>query len=132
MDWKKRDAEYAIRVRAAVTNLRNNPGRPVQVTRTAIGRAVGATTLLRQKLHKMPLTAQVIAGVVETRVEYAVRRIRWAAECYAREHTMPSRWQLILRANVYSLRSIPEVKSAADAALCLLESNLSLNQKLTA
>jgi Tn7-like transposition protein D/TniQ len=132
VDWKKRDAKYAVVVRATATRLRNNPGRPVHVTRSAIGRAVGATTLLRQKLHKMPLTAQVIAGVVETRVEYAVRRIRWAAECFTHERTMPRPWQLMLRASVYSLRSVSEVKSAVDAALCLIDSNLSLNQKLTA
>lgn len=132
VDWKKRDAEYAVAVRAAAALIKNNPGRPVQVTKGALGRAVGATTLLRQKLHKMPLTTQVIAGVVETRVEYAARRIRWAAECFTRERTMPKPWQLMLRANVYSLRSVPEVKSEVDIALCLIESNLSLNQKLTA
>lgn len=132
VDWKKRDAEYAVAIRAVATRLKNNPGRPVQVTRSAIGRAVGATTLLQQKLNKMPLTAQVIAGVVESRVEYAVRRIQWAAECYAREHTMPRSWQLVLRANVYSLSGTPEVKSALDAVLYLLESNLLFNQKLTA
>jgi hypothetical protein len=132
VDWKKRDAEYAIAVRAAAMCLRNNPGRPVQVTRSAIGRAVGATTLVRQKLNKMPLTAQVIAVVVETRVEYAVRRIQWAAECYARERTMPRPWQLMLRASVYSLRSVSEVKSAVDTSLGLIESHLSFKQKRTA
>jgi hypothetical protein len=132
VDWKKRDAEYAVAVRAAATRLGNNPGRPVQVTRGAIGRAVGATTLLRQKLHKMPLTAQAMAGVIETHVEYAVRRVRWAAESFIRDRILPRPWQLMQRANVYSLRSVPEVKSAVDAALCLLESTLSLNQKLTA
>lgn len=57
VDWKRRDAEYAVAVRAAASSLKDAPGRPVQVTRTAIGRAIGATTLLRQKLHKMPMTA---------------------------------------------------------------------------
>lgn len=132
VDWKKRDAEYAIAVIAAATRLGNNPGRPVQVTRSAIGRAVGATTLLRQKLNKMPLTAQVIARVVESRVEYAVRRIQWATECYAREGTMPRPWQLMLRASVYSLRTVSEVKSAVDASLGLIESHLSFKQQRTA
>lgn len=49
VDWKRRDAEYAIAVRAAALRLKDPPGRPVQVTRTAIGRDVGAITLLRQK-----------------------------------------------------------------------------------
>jgi hypothetical protein len=129
VDWKKRDAEYAVVVRAAATRLRNNPGRPVQVTRSAIGRAVGATTLLRQKLNKMPLTAQVITGVVESRVDYAIRRIQWAAECFTRERTMPRPWQLMLKASVYSLRSVSEVKSAVGTSLGLIESHLSFKKQ---
>jgi len=132
IDWKRCDAEYAAAVRVAASRLKEAPGRPVQVTRTAIGRALGAITLLRQKLHKMPLTARAMAGVIETRVEYAVRRIQWAGECFTRERALPRPWQLMQRANVYRLRSVPEVKSAVDATLCLLESSLSLNQKLTA
>ena len=132
INWKKRDAEYVITVRTAAVRLKNNRGRPVQVTRTAIGRAVGAVKLLCQKLHKMPMTAQVLARVVETRAEYAVRRIRWAAECFTREPLMPRPWQLILKANVYSLRTVPEVKTVIEAELSRIESNLSLSQKLTA
>lgn len=132
VDWKKRDAAYAVAVRAAATRLKNNLGRPVQVTRTAIGRAVGAVTLLRQKLHKMPITAHVLAKIVETRVEYAVRRIRRAAECFTRDCIMPRPWELVLRANVYSLRCLPDVKSAVDATVSMIGSNLSLQQKLTA
>jgi hypothetical protein len=132
VNWKKRDAVYAVAVRAAATHLKNNPGRPIWVTRSAIGRAVGAITLLRQKIHKMPLTAQVITNVVETRVEYAIRRVQWAAGCFIREHILPRPWQMVLRANVYSLRGVAEVKSAVGAAVNLIESNLSLKQKLSA
>jgi hypothetical protein len=80
----------------------------------------------------MPLTAQIITNVVETRVEYAARRIKWAAGCFIRDRILPRPWQLVLRANVYSLRSVPEVKIAVDAAVDLIKSNLSLKQKLTA
>jgi hypothetical protein len=132
VDWKKRDAETAVAVRTAATRLRHTPGRPAQVTRTAIGRAVGAVALLRQKLHKMPLTAQILANVVETREGYAVRRIRWAAECFIRECIRPRLWQLVWKANVYSLMHVPEVKIAIGTAVSLIESTLSLNQKLTA
>ncbi len=132
VDWKKRDAEYAVAVRVAAARIKNNPVRPVQATRSAIGKAVGATTLLRQKLSKLPLTAQVIAGLVETRVEYAVRRIRWAAECFTHEHTLPRPWQLMLRANVYSLREVPEIRGVLEAALSSVESALTLKGRLTA
>ena len=125
VDWKRRDAEYAAAARAAASRLKETPGRLVPVTRTAIGRALGAITLLRQKLHKMPLTAQILASVVETREQYAVRRVWWAADLYQREDVLPRDWQLVLRANVYSLREVSAVKCAVEEALDMLSSGLS-------
>lgn len=117
VDWKKRDAEYAVAVRVAAANLMNKRGRPVRVTMTAIGKALGAVTLLRQKLSKMPLTAQVMAGVVEIRVQYAIRRVWWAADQFIEEGVLSRYWQLILRANVYSLKGEPEIKAVVEAAI---------------
>jgi hypothetical protein len=128
VDWKRRDAEYAAAVRAAASHLKEAPGRPVQVTRTAIGRALGAITLLRENLHKMPLTAQILAGVVETREQYAVRRVWWAAELYCREDVLPREWQLMMRANVYSLKAVSAVKCAVKSAMSMLISKLSQGQ----
>jgi hypothetical protein len=125
VDWKKRDAEYAIVVRAAAACLRNNPGRPVRVTRTAIGRTVGAVTLLRQKLDKMPLTSQILASVVETREQYAVRRVRRAADLYCQKDVLPREWRLVTRANVYSLKDNSAVKCAVEGAMNMLKSKLS-------
>lgn len=110
-------AEYDAAVRAAASRLKEAPGRPVRVTRTATGRALGAIALLRQKLHKMPLTAQVLAGVVETPEQYAVRRVWWAADLYFQEDALPRKWQLMIRAHVNSLRDNPAVKCAAEGAM---------------
>ncbi len=132
VDWKRRDAEYAVAVRDAVSHLKHDSGRPTQVTKTAIGRAIGTITLLQQKLCKMPLTAQVLAGLVETREQYAVRRIRWAAFLYIEEHVLPREWQLIERANVYRLRTVFEVECAIQAAMKMIESKLSLWQGIQA
>lgn len=132
VDWKKRDADYAAAVGAAASRLKDVSGRPVHVTKTAISRAVGAITLLRQKLHKMPLTAQVLAGVVETREQYAVRRIWWATDLYCEEDVLPREWQLILRANVFNLKNFPQVRYAIGAAMNTLTSRLVHSQKLQA
>jgi hypothetical protein len=125
VDWKRRDAEHAAAVRVAASRLKENPGRPIQVTRTAIGRTLGAITLLQQKLHKMPLTAQALSSVIETREQYAVRRVWWAADLYCQEGVAPREWQLIMRANVYSLRDNSAVKCAVDEAMKMFELGLS-------
>lgn len=129
VDWKRRDTDYSVAVRAAAVRLKVAPGHPVQVTRTAIGRAVGAISLLRQKLHNMPITSQVLAGAVETREEYAVRRVSWAAGLYLHEKILPREWQLVLRASVYRVRDIPAVKCAIAEALIMLGTELGLMKK---
>lgn len=102
----------------------NTPGRPIQITKTSIGRAIGAVTLLQQKLNKMPLTALVLAGLVETREQYAVRRIWWAADLYCQENVLPREWQLVMRANVYSIRETSAVKCAIERTINMLRLKL--------
>jgi hypothetical protein len=125
VDWKKRDAEYAVAVKVAASHIKDAPGRPVQVTRTAVGRIVGAITLLRQKLHKMPLTSQMLKSVVETREQYAIRRIWWAVNLCLKEKIMPRKWQLMQVANIYSLREITAVKCAIETAIEMIDLELS-------
>jgi Tn7-like transposition protein D/TniQ len=132
VDWKKRDAEYAVRVRDAATQLKEATARPIRVTKTAIGRAIGAITLLQQKLRMMPLTTQVLADVVETREECALRRVVWAATLYWQECALPREWQLVMRANVYSLRETSAVKCALEDAMEMLKSKLSQNHRIQA
>jgi hypothetical protein len=94
------------------------------VTKTAIGRAIGAITLLQQKLHKMPLTAQVLASVVETREQSTVRNVWRATDLYYQEGVFPREWQLMIKANVYSLRDNSAVKCAVDEVMKISESGL--------
>jgi Tn7-like transposition protein D len=124
VDWKTRDAKCALTVRAAALRIKSGPGRPVQVTQTAIGRAIGAVTLLKQKLHKMPLTTLELANVVETREEYAVRRVGWAANLYNQENQIPRKWELVLRASVYSLMNTPKVAHALENAINMIKSSV--------
>jgi hypothetical protein len=72
----------------------------------------------------MPLTAQVLMSVVETRAQYAIRRVWWAADQFIEESMLPRYWQLILRANVYSLKGEPEIKAVVEAAIHKLATTL--------
>jgi Tn7-like transposition protein D/TniQ len=117
VDWKRRDAILAVRVRSVASSLKSAKGRPVHVTKTAIGRMLGQTALLQQKIDKLPLTAQVLNCVIETPETFAVRRVNWAARCFLHKGVVPKRWQLLLHANVYRLRDVPQVKEVIDATL---------------
>ena len=129
VDWEKRDADYSFAVRVAALRLNNGSGRPVRVTKTAIGRVLGATSLLSQKLSHMPKTFKVLADVLETREEYAVKRVLWVASLYLHEQVKPREWQLILRASIYSLRNTPAVKCAINDSLVMLGSELELKKR---
>lgn len=124
VDWKRRDASLAALVKSSASRLRNATGRPKRVTKTAIGRDLKRVTLIQQKISKLPLTAQVLGSVVESREDFAIRRVKWAEGLYIRECFLPKRWQLILRANVYSLREVPRVKSAINASLVTLRASV--------
>jgi hypothetical protein len=121
VDWGRRDARLAVAVRSKAVELLNAPGKPVFLSKTSICNSLGITSLLRQKINKLPQTAEALAAVAESRVEYAVRRVRWVAHRYLQEEAFPQRWRLILRANVYRWMSHPQVAEALDVAMEMFE-----------
>ena len=64
---------------------------------------------------RFPLTIKALSEAVETRIDFAIRRLQWAAGCLLRENILPSRTRLMLRAGMDSrVMSIPEIKKAID------------------
>ncbi|MEP0885406.1 TnsD family Tn7-like transposition protein [Trichocoleus sp. ST-U3] len=120
VDWEKRDIELAAEVKAAAVYIRSNLASPVRVTVAQIGRDTGKYRPLRTQLDRLPLTAKVLAEMVETHEEFAVRKIEWAAKGFLEENICPTQWQLLRRAKMCS-QSRPlaaqQVKEAIDAAL---------------
>jgi hypothetical protein len=120
VDWESRDKQTAEEVKSAAVRLKGSLGSP-QVTRAAIGRETGRCTLLVKSLGQLPLTAQALSEVVETREAFAIRRIGWVAKAYLQEMILPTRLQLVSRANVREdLRGSSQVQKAIDAALQML------------
>lgn len=121
IDWGRRDAKLALAVRFKALELLNAPGRPALVSKTAICNCLGITSLIRQKIQKLPLTADALAGVSESRVEFAVRRVRWATCSYLQEGVFPQRWRLVFRANVARWAGCQQVTEELDSAMEMFE-----------
>jgi hypothetical protein len=121
VDWESRDLELADAVKLSAMRLKNISTDPIRITKTAIGQDIDKKELLQRQLHKLPKTAQVLAEVIETREQFAVRRVQWATECFRQQNISPVWSGLINLAGVYELREIPQVKEAIDAALQSLE-----------
>jgi len=118
VDWESRDTQWAIAAKLSAERLKNAPERPVQITVAAIARDIGQLANIQKHLDKLPLTAQVLAEVVETREQFAVRRVEYAAECFRQENVYPKEWQLVRRAGLRpDMEAVQQVKEAIAAAL---------------
>lgn len=100
VDWSKRDEEYQVAVRETAEKMLTAAGRPVQASRTAIAGKLGILALVYKNPDKLPLTIKTLREVSESCKEFAIRRIRWAADCYRREQVLADQWKLQIRAAV--------------------------------
>lgn len=64
-----------------------------------------------RKLEKLPKAANALTELVETREEFAFRRIQWAVECFRNEGASPAEWQLIDRTGLdWKVQRLPKVR----------------------
>ncbi|HEY9694164.1 MAG TPA: TnsD family transposase [Oculatellaceae cyanobacterium] len=118
VDWDSRDREWSEAAKLSAERLKNSAGKPIQITVAAIARDIGQLDNIQKHLNKLPLTAKVLSEVVETREQFAVRRINRAREYFQQENIYPQEWQLIRRANLRpELLIVPQVKEAIASAL---------------
>ncbi len=126
VDWEKRDIELAADVKASALRIKSSAEFPVRVTTAAIiGRNTGKFLPSKTQLDRLPLTAKVLAEMVETHEEFAVRKIQWAAKCFLEENICPTQYKLLHRARIaqYSeFIAAPQVNAAINATLQSLAS----------
>jgi hypothetical protein len=121
VNWTERDQKLAPAVKQAAVQLSQQSGRPVRITKSALGRLVPDFYRFQSQLNRLPLTAQVLDEVVETHESAAIRRVQWAATCYGREGIRPTRPQLAKRAGVLKIKDQPPIQQALDQALAVLK-----------
>ncbi len=117
VDWDRRDADLSDATRRAARHLYNATGRPVQVTATSIGRLSGQMAVIRRHTAKLPRTAAVLAVLAETRDAFAVRRLWCTALKDRRAGVHASYWDLVERAGVARVRTVPQVVATLHIAL---------------
>jgi len=100
VDWESRDKAYSQLAVSAASDIRCQSGKPIRVTQSEIRRRTNIPYLLRSHWSKLPKTKAVFEKSVESREEFALRRVLWARDCFARRSKIPTRWQLIQKAGV--------------------------------
>lgn len=120
VDWESRDIQAMAAVKLAAENLKQDSGRPVWISRTAIANSLEhpISAWVKRHLQRLPLTAKVLGEVAESREEFAVRRVKWTADRFRQEHLCPQEWELVRRAGLRpEVRQLPVVKEAIAVAL---------------
>lgn len=97
LDWRVIDSELSAKVELAVKDIKERPGRPVRISKSAIIRLVGNQPWLEMRLNKLPKTAQVLATHLESQEALLLRRAQWAAKAYAKENIYPTKHQFTQR-----------------------------------
>jgi len=95
IDWWLRDAHLAAQIGPAAVALKGKEGRPVRVTVSAVGKHLGVVVTLHKRLGRLPQTAAALSSVIETREEFAIRRLRLAAEELRRHGGPILAWKLV-------------------------------------
>lgn len=113
IDWSKRDEEYSAAVRETAANMYSAVGRPVWVSRTGLAKKLYISVVVYKNSAKLPLTNDALDEVSENITSFAIRRIRWAADCYRQEYVLADRWKLQIRPAVSNeMARDPEVRAA--------------------
>lgn len=117
VDWSGRDQQLAELVEISAERLRNTSGKPSRISLSAIGRDIDQLSLLQQHLGKLPMTAQRLETLVETREAFAIRRLEWTAEQFRQMYIRPKRHELIRKAGIERIASEYPVRSILDETM---------------
>ena len=94
VDWRERDDELREKLKTAFIRLTVSPDRPKQITIAALGRKAASRAWLEKHLDKLPKCRRYIMGVVEDRIQYALRRLGYAAARGQTDGIVPVAWRL--------------------------------------
>jgi len=101
VDWAVRDKLLAQQVTEFSDSMRNAPGRPRWISRSALERATGLADTIDRNPDKLPLTHLALSAHSESHEEYQSRQLYWAAgELKKSLHGPPPRWRLLRQAGI--------------------------------
>jgi hypothetical protein len=98
--WAHRDEVLSIRVAEAVETIKQRVHPSVRISVSAIGKELGALAYIQRNLDKLPLTKAKVEAELETREEFAVRRLQAAAKRFFEQGESPKAWELLRAAGI--------------------------------
>ena len=122
VDWATRDESLHREVDMVALKLRATQKPFARLTFAALAHGLGAAALLQQHPNRLPLTVSRIRSVVESREQFALRRLgAVVAACCAAGECVP-RWRLAKLAGLRSdLCNLASVRRSLDDAVRVTE-----------
>jgi hypothetical protein len=116
-----------LEMTSATQQIKSCDSKPLRVTvrsltRELSGRDVPHKNFASKRSKKnLPLTFELLGSLVESNEDFAIRRVRWAAELYQLQGKKSSRSQLMAKTNTYQYASSPQVMRAIDEVVAIYE-----------
>ncbi|MBS4189805.1 hypothetical protein KHA94_06230 [Bacillus sp. FJAT-49705] len=98
VNWVQRDEEIAEKVRDIVNKLK--PIKRVRISKTEIGRQIGALSLIENQLDKLPKTEKELEKVVENIEQFQIRRIDLSIAELVRSNEILKAWKVAKKAGL--------------------------------
>lgn len=99
VDWNSRDLEFSAQIERIAGIIKHYQEPLVQVSVKNIAKQLGAPVLTR-KLNLLPLTLAKLNAVIESKDEFAIRRLRFAAERLKQRGERLVAWRLVKTAGL--------------------------------
>lgn len=123
VDWQTRDDTIAAAIAAAYDAILAEQTKPVRITKTLLARKAAYLAMIEKHATSIPKAMAMLVSRIETRQEYALRKIAWLMKCYQDERTIPKLWQFQRRLSIRpDLLEMQVVRDAVTRALDSLES----------
>jgi hypothetical protein len=117
VNWIERDVNFHRRVKLATTRLLMSTRQPIRLTISSICREAQILAIVQKHPEKLPRTMKFLNHVVESRENFAIRRICLAAQILKSQNMYPKRWQIVKTAGIERLQNNPRVKAAIQQVL---------------
>jgi hypothetical protein len=116
-NWADLDARLVGMVKLSAERIRNFDT-PCRITAFSIGKDTNSYEYLRKNLDKLPQTFAALNEVLETKIDFAKRQLKFAAASFANQGYSASRSELLAVARISrDMRYAPEMQPAIDSVL---------------
>ncbi len=100
INWLDRDESLSKMIPAVADVIRSEPGKPARITKTEIGRRIGAKPWFYNELCKTPMTKGALNESIESGDTFAIRRLLWARDYFIQQNETPSQSSFMRKAGV--------------------------------